>query len=196
MELRSLATAEPFTTKDGSTIRELHHTPVQSLAEATLEAGQATQRHYHAVTEEIYLITRGGVVDGLDDLVTRGQAVTREARARLGDALPQLLDRLAEAGGPGRGLGRAAPRALVVPAAPCRDECEGADDGTEDEHAPHAKWVSSWEYAGAHMQSSCVPAGPAVSSCHAPGGISTASPADTSRNSPSTSSMPPPRVMR
>ena len=59
MELRSLATAEPFTTKDGSTIRELHHTPVQSLAEATLEAGQSTQRHYHAVTEEIYLITRG-----------------------------------------------------------------------------------------------------------------------------------------
>ena len=42
MELRSLADAEPFTTKDGSTIRELHHTPAQSLAEASLEPGQAT----------------------------------------------------------------------------------------------------------------------------------------------------------
>ena len=78
MELRSLATAEPFTTKDGSTIRELHHTPVQSLAEATLEAGQATQRHYHAVTEEIYLITSGGgvlEVDGESREVVAGDAV-------------------------------------------------------------------------------------------------------------------------
>ena len=35
VELTSLATAEPFTTKDGSTIRELHHTAAQSLAEAS-----------------------------------------------------------------------------------------------------------------------------------------------------------------
>ena len=78
MELRSLTTAEPFTTKDGSTIRELHHTPVQSLAEATLEPGQSTQRHYHAVTEEIYLITRGGgvlEVDGESRDVSAGDAV-------------------------------------------------------------------------------------------------------------------------
>lgn len=60
MEVRSLADAEPFTTKDGSTIRELHHTPSQSLAEAMLEPGQGTQRHYHAASEEIYLITAGG----------------------------------------------------------------------------------------------------------------------------------------
>ena len=60
MELRSLAEAEPFTTKDGSTIRELHHTPVQSIAEATLGPGQGTQRHYHAQSEEIYLLTDGG----------------------------------------------------------------------------------------------------------------------------------------
>lgn len=60
MELRSLSDAEPFTTKDGSTIRELHHTPAQSLAEAMLEPGQGTQRHYHAASEEIYLITAGG----------------------------------------------------------------------------------------------------------------------------------------
>ena len=60
MELRSLSAAEPFTTKDGSTIRELHNTSVQSLAEATLGPGQATQRHYHAHSEEIYLLTDGG----------------------------------------------------------------------------------------------------------------------------------------
>ena len=39
MEIRSLDGTEPFTTKDGSTIRELHHTAVQSLAEASLPAG-------------------------------------------------------------------------------------------------------------------------------------------------------------
>jgi mannose-6-phosphate isomerase-like protein (cupin superfamily) len=59
VKLQSLERAKPFATKDGSTIRELHHTPAQSLAEATLEPGQATQRHYHAQTEEIYLVTKG-----------------------------------------------------------------------------------------------------------------------------------------
>jgi mannose-6-phosphate isomerase-like protein (cupin superfamily) len=78
VELRSLADAEPFTTKDGSTIRELHHTPAQSLAEASLEPGQATGRHYHARTEEIYLITAGGgvlEVDGESRDVSAGDAV-------------------------------------------------------------------------------------------------------------------------
>ena len=56
MNLQSLDRAEPFTTKDGSTIRELHHTAAQSLAEAALEPGQATERHYHGRTEEIYLV--------------------------------------------------------------------------------------------------------------------------------------------
>jgi mannose-6-phosphate isomerase-like protein (cupin superfamily) len=59
MEVESLASAEPFTTKDGSTIRELHHTAEQSLAEATLEPGRATDRHYHARTEEIYFLLEG-----------------------------------------------------------------------------------------------------------------------------------------
>lgn len=78
MELRSLGAAEPFTTKDGSTIRELHHTAAQSLAEASLEPGQSTQRHYHARTEEIYLITAGGgvlEVDGESREVGPGDAV-------------------------------------------------------------------------------------------------------------------------
>jgi mannose-6-phosphate isomerase-like protein (cupin superfamily) len=51
--------AVPFTTKDGSTIREYLHTERQSLAEATVEAGQSTARHYHAHAEEIYLILDG-----------------------------------------------------------------------------------------------------------------------------------------
>ena len=78
MELRSIADAEAFTTKDGSSIRELHHTPAQSLAEASLAPGQATQRHYHALTEEIYLITAGGgvlEVDGESREVSVGDAV-------------------------------------------------------------------------------------------------------------------------
>ena len=41
--------ARPFTTKDGSTIRELMHPEAQSLAEATLAPGQATQRHYRGL---------------------------------------------------------------------------------------------------------------------------------------------------
>jgi quercetin dioxygenase-like cupin family protein len=84
VELRSLAEIEPFTTKDGSTIRELHHTAVQSLAEATLEPGQATQRHYHARTEEIYYLTDGGgrlEVDGAVRNVTAGDAVLIPAGA-------------------------------------------------------------------------------------------------------------------
>ena len=61
MELRNRdRDATPFTTKDGSTIREYLHTEVQSLAEASLEPDQSTQRHYHARSEEIYLILHGG----------------------------------------------------------------------------------------------------------------------------------------
>lgn len=69
---------EPFTTKDGSTIREYLHTPVQSLAEATLAPGQSTQRHYHRLSEEIYLIVEGGgrlEVDGEIADVAAGDAV-------------------------------------------------------------------------------------------------------------------------
>ena len=78
MRLASLRQAEPFVTKDGSTIRELHHTALQSLAEATLEPGQATERHYHRATEEIYLVTKGSgelEVDGERLRVRPGDAV-------------------------------------------------------------------------------------------------------------------------
>ena len=56
--------APPFTTKDGSTIRELlayRNSSIrqQSLAEASLPPGKRTQRHYHAKTQEIYYILSG-----------------------------------------------------------------------------------------------------------------------------------------
>jgi len=60
VDLRTYADAEPFTTKDGSTIRELMHAANQSLAEATLAPGQATERHYHALSEELYAFLAGG----------------------------------------------------------------------------------------------------------------------------------------
>jgi len=68
----------PFTTKDGSTIREYLHSPAQSLAEATLEPGQSTLRHYHALSEEIYLLIAGGgtmEIDGETREVAQGDAI-------------------------------------------------------------------------------------------------------------------------
>jgi mannose-6-phosphate isomerase-like protein (cupin superfamily) len=85
MNVSSIAGAEPFTTKDGSTIRELHHTFVQSLAEASLGAGAETRRHYHAVTEEIYFVLEGEGQMEVDDLHRRvgpGDAVLIPAGAR------------------------------------------------------------------------------------------------------------------
>jgi mannose-6-phosphate isomerase-like protein (cupin superfamily) len=64
MDIQNLSDAPPFTTKDGSEIRELlaHRNSAirnQSLAEARLPVGGATQEHYHVKTEEIYYITAG-----------------------------------------------------------------------------------------------------------------------------------------
>jgi mannose-6-phosphate isomerase-like protein (cupin superfamily) len=64
MTVRQIAAQPPFTTKDGSTIRsilDLSNAPVQnqSLAEASLPPGSATQRHYHKATEEFYFILEG-----------------------------------------------------------------------------------------------------------------------------------------
>jgi mannose-6-phosphate isomerase-like protein (cupin superfamily) len=81
--VRSLDDAEAYTTADGSTIRELlgpPNAPIrnQSLAEATLEPGQATQRHYHAEAEEIYYVVEGRgemEVDGARRQLTAGDAV-------------------------------------------------------------------------------------------------------------------------
>jgi mannose-6-phosphate isomerase-like protein (cupin superfamily) len=83
MDINNLDDVPPFITKDGSEIRELlaHRNSVlrnQSLAEARLPAGGATQEHYHPRTEEIYYITQGtGRM--------RIEGETREVRA--GDAI-------------------------------------------------------------------------------------------------------------
>jgi mannose-6-phosphate isomerase-like protein (cupin superfamily) len=78
VDVISISAARPFTTKDGSTIRELHHTEAQSLAEATLEPGQATERHYHARTEEIYFL-----VEGVGEMELDGE----QRRVEPGDAI-------------------------------------------------------------------------------------------------------------
>jgi mannose-6-phosphate isomerase-like protein (cupin superfamily) len=64
MDIKNLDAVAPFITKDGSEIRELlaYRNSVirlQSLAEARLPVGTATQEHYHPKTEEIYYITHG-----------------------------------------------------------------------------------------------------------------------------------------
>jgi mannose-6-phosphate isomerase-like protein (cupin superfamily) len=64
MDVVNLAAAPPFTTKDGSEIRELlaHRNSAirnQSLAEARLPAGAATQPHFHPRAEEIYFLLEG-----------------------------------------------------------------------------------------------------------------------------------------
>ena len=100
MEIRSLESAEAFVTADGSTIRELLGLVTapaanQSLAEATLGPGQATDRHYHAESEEIYFVLEGAgemEIDGERAGVVPGDAIlippgswhqVRAAEARL-----------------------------------------------------------------------------------------------------------------
>jgi quercetin dioxygenase-like cupin family protein len=77
VDVTSAASVESFTTKDGSTIHELHHTERQSLAQASLDGGQTTQRHYHAATEEIYVVLEGSgelEVDGDRRVLRAGEA--------------------------------------------------------------------------------------------------------------------------
>ena len=83
VDVRPLAAAEAFITADGSTIRELLGLPTggvanQSLAEATLAPGQATERHYHRESEEIYFVLSGSgsmELDGEHAPVGPGDAV-------------------------------------------------------------------------------------------------------------------------
>jgi mannose-6-phosphate isomerase-like protein (cupin superfamily) len=83
MDIKNLNEVEPFTTKDGSEIRELlaHRNSAirnQSLAEARLPVGASTQEHFHPRAEEIYYITHGA-----GKICIEGE--TREVRA--GDAI-------------------------------------------------------------------------------------------------------------
>lgn len=90
MEVRSRANAEPFTTLDGSTIRVLLDRAAggaanQSLAEAELGPGRQTQRHYHARSEEIYVLLEGGgemEVEGDRAAVGAGDTILIPAGAR------------------------------------------------------------------------------------------------------------------
>ena len=74
---------------DGSTIRVLLDAEQggarnQSLAEATLEAGHATERHYHADTEELYVLLAGSgemEVEGTRREVGPGDAILIPAGA-------------------------------------------------------------------------------------------------------------------
>jgi mannose-6-phosphate isomerase-like protein (cupin superfamily) len=83
VDVHSLESADAFVTADGSTIRELFGLPTggvvnQSLAEATLAPEQATQRHYHRDSEEIYFVLDGEgemELDGERRRVVPGDAV-------------------------------------------------------------------------------------------------------------------------
>ena len=64
MEIVNRSDSAPFVTKDGSTIRSLldrtnSSAANQSLAEATVPPGGATEPHRHPQTEEIYYILSG-----------------------------------------------------------------------------------------------------------------------------------------
>ena len=83
MDIKNLSEVPAFTTKDGSEIRELlayRNSAIrnQSLAEARIAVGTATQEHYHPQCEEIYYITHG-----VGRLRSAGE--TREVRP--GDAI-------------------------------------------------------------------------------------------------------------
>ena len=83
MNILNIAAQVPFTTKDDSTIRSIldrTNAPVknQSLAEATVPTGCATQRHYHWLSEEFYFILEGSgtmEIDGEQREVAHGDAI-------------------------------------------------------------------------------------------------------------------------
>ena len=83
MFVQNLDHQPPFTTKDGSTIRSVldrTNAPVrnQSLAEARIAAGNATQRHFHRIAEEFYFILEGSglmEIDGISREVGPGDAI-------------------------------------------------------------------------------------------------------------------------
>jgi mannose-6-phosphate isomerase-like protein (cupin superfamily) len=90
MDIRNLAEAEAFTTKDGSEIRELlgeRNSCIanQSLAEARLPPGGQTTKHYHPQTEEIYYLLEGAgrmEIDGELRDVGPGDAIAIPPGAR------------------------------------------------------------------------------------------------------------------
>ncbi len=90
MQIRSYEEIAPFTTLDGSEIREWAgrvSAPAQnqSLAEATVPVGGATTEHVHGSSEELYLITAGRgllVIDGEERVVAVGDCALIPPGAR------------------------------------------------------------------------------------------------------------------
>lgn len=83
MDVTHGPTASPFTTRDGSSIREFLNPRNsvlrnQSLAAATLPIGGATTEHLHPQAEEIYYILQGVGrmrIEGEERPVTTGDAI-------------------------------------------------------------------------------------------------------------------------
>ena len=76
MIINALGEQTPFTTKDGSVIRSIldrTNAPVkmQSLAEARVAKGCATERHYHRLSEEFYFLLEGTARIDIDGEVRR-----------------------------------------------------------------------------------------------------------------------------
>jgi mannose-6-phosphate isomerase-like protein (cupin superfamily) len=90
MHVTSYGQIEPFTTMDGSQIREWAgrvSAPAQnqSLAEATIPVGGATTEHLHRVTEELYLVSAGTgrlLLDGEERTVEEGDCALIPPAAR------------------------------------------------------------------------------------------------------------------
>lgn len=83
MDVVNINRVEPFTTVDGSEIREIlaHRNSSirnQSLAEARLPPGGATTPHHHPLAEEIYYLLEGAgemTIDGEMRRVEAGDAI-------------------------------------------------------------------------------------------------------------------------
>ena len=129
--------------------------PSQSLAEATLGPGQATQRHYHAQTEEIYYLTHGGgrlEVDGETRDVAAGDAALIPPGAWhelvAGPEGARLLCMCAPPVLPRRyvlRVRRLAPLLLVVLLlAALAAGCGGDDSGDESEAVEPATWAAGF----------------------------------------------------
>jgi mannose-6-phosphate isomerase-like protein (cupin superfamily) len=90
MTILNAQEAVPFTTADGSQIREFlnpgNSTLVnQSLAEATLSPGQCTTLHFHPKAEEIYFILSGHGMMQIEEEkrgVSPGDAIAIPARLK------------------------------------------------------------------------------------------------------------------
>jgi mannose-6-phosphate isomerase-like protein (cupin superfamily) len=84
---------EPFVTKDGSIIRELMRSGVQSLAEAIVPPGQTTYFHKHIKTEEFYHIMGG---EGLMRLGEEEFAVKAGDTVRIPPGTPHRIKNTAD----------------------------------------------------------------------------------------------------